>query len=176
MRRFVRTLWWTRLARRGWRRERAAPAELLRKSVFQMPLDNITLGTGGHYFKDSNDYAGAMELATNPEASYMLAFHPASVDGKFHTLKIRFQAKRSDTLQFRPGYFSPDPKKQVSARSRMDDAVFSEQTLHEIPAGVTVTAGEAKDGVTPVSVRVHVDVKVLQFTSFEAGMCSNSRS
>jgi hypothetical protein len=79
-------------------------------------------------------------------------------------LKIRFKTKNGDGLQFRPGYFSPDPKKEVSARARMDDAVFSKQTLHEIPIGVALSAGQPKDAGTPVSVRVTVDVNALRFT------------
>jgi hypothetical protein len=143
-----------------------SPKDPLRRSLPLMPLENIANGTGGHYFRDTNDLAGAMDLAANPEVSYTLAFSPGSPDGKFHKLKIRFKAKRGGDLQFRPGYFSPDPKKQVSARARMDDAVFSKQNLHEIPIGVALTAGQPKDGAIPVSVRLTVDMNALQFTAF----------
>jgi VWFA-related protein len=142
------------------------PKAFLRRSLFSMPLENIANGTGGHYFKDTNDLAGAMELAADPEVSYVLAFNAGSPDGKFHTLKIRFQSKRGGDLQFRPGYFSPDPKKEVSARARLDDAVFSKQTLREIPVSVVIEAGQPKDGGVPVSIRLRVDVKALQFTAF----------
>ena len=142
----------------------SGPKDFLRRSQFLMPLENIAIGTGGHYFRDTNDLAGAMELAANPGVSYLLAFNPGSPDGKFHTLKIRFKSKNGDDLQFRPGYFSPDPKKQVSARARMDDAVFSRQTLHEIPIGVALAAAPPKDAGTSVSVRLTVDVNALRFT------------
>jgi hypothetical protein len=79
----------------------------MRRSLYLMPLENITNGTGGHYFKDSNDLGGAMELAADPEVSYLLAFHAGGADGKFHTLKIRFQSKRDATIQFRPVTFRP---------------------------------------------------------------------
>lgn len=46
-----------------------SPKDGLRRSLALMPLQNIAEGTGGHYFKDSNDLAGAMELAANPEVS-----------------------------------------------------------------------------------------------------------
>jgi len=146
----------------------SGPKDFLRRSQFLMPLENITNGTGGRYFRDTNDLAGAMDLATHPEVSYLLAFNPGTPDGKFHTLKIRFKSKNGDDLQFRPGYFSPDPKKEVSARARMDDAVFSKQTLHEIPITVALAPGQPKEAGIPVSVRITVDVNALRFAVFNA--------
>jgi hypothetical protein len=140
------------------------PKDFLRRSLFLMPLENITNATGGHYFKDTNDLAGAMQLATDPEVTYLLAFNPGSRDGKFHTLKIRFKSKRGDSLQFRPGYFSPaDPKSPLSARAPMDDAVFSKQALRDVPATVVVSAGQPKDGSIPISIGLTVDVNRLPF-------------
>ena len=141
------------------------PRGFLRRSLLSMPLENITNGTGGHYFKDTNDLAGAMERAANPEVSYVLAFNAGSPDGKFHTLKIRFQSKRNDELQFRPGYFSPDPKKEESARARMDDAVFSNRTLRDVSATVNLAGGRPKDGEVPVSIGITVDVNRLSSAS-----------
>jgi VWFA-related protein len=143
----------------------SGPKDFLRRSQFLMPLENITIGTGGHYFRDTNDLAGAMELAADPEVSYLLAFNPGSPDGKFHTLKIRFKSKNGDDLQFRPGYFSPDPKKEVSARARMDGAVFSSQTLNEIP--IAVALSPPNDAGTSVFVRLTVDLNALRFTAVD---------
>ena len=138
--------------------------DMVRTAPYLMPLENITNGTGGHYFKDSNDLAGAMQMATDPEASYQVAFHAADPDGKFHTLKIRFLARRGEDLQYRPGYFSPDPKKQTSARAGMDDAVFSKEALREIPTSVALSTADLKDGSLPISVKVSVDLKNVEFT------------
>ena len=135
------------------------------------PLAEITQGTGGHLFENTNDLAGSMELAANPQVTYVLAFNPGSRDGKFHTLKIRFKSKRGDSIQFRPGYFSrsDDSEKALAARAPLDDAVFSKQTLHDVPATVALTGGQAKDGTDhgtiPVSIGVTVDLNRLQFTS-----------
>jgi VWFA-related protein len=139
----------------------------LRHDLFLMPLENIANGTGGHYFRDNNDIAGDMELAANPQVTYLLAFRPGSPDGKFHTLKIRFKSKRGDSLEFRPGYFSrPDPsEKALAARAPLDDAVFSKQTLSDIPATVALAAGPPTDGTAiPVSIGITIDVSRLQFT------------
>ncbi|HEV3200085.1 MAG TPA: VWA domain-containing protein [Bryobacteraceae bacterium] len=143
----------------------SGPKGFLRHSLYLMPLENITDGTGGHYFRDTNDLAGAMDLAINPEVSYLLAFRAGSPDGKFHNLKIRFQTKRSATIQFRPGYFSPDPKKEQSPRARLDDTVFSKQTLRGIPVVVAISTGPAKDGSIPLSIGITVDLNQLQFAT-----------
>jgi VWFA-related protein len=141
------------------------PKDMVRTAPYLMPLEDITSGTGGYYFKDSNDLAGAMEMAADPEVSYSIAFHAGEPDGKYHTLKIRLTAGHNkEDLQYRPAYFSPDPKKQISARARMDDAVFSKETLREIPATVALGAGEPKQGEIPISVRVSIDLKNMPFT------------
>jgi VWFA-related protein len=135
---------------------------------FNRPLKEIAQGTGGHLFENSNDIVGSMEQAANPETSYTLAFNPGSRDGKFHTLKIRFKSKRGDSIEFRPGYFSrkgDDSEKKLAARTPMDDAVFSGQTLRDIPATVTLAGGEPKDGAIPVSIGITIDVSRLQFAT-----------
>ena len=142
------------------------PQDMVRTATYLMPLEDITNGAGGHYSKDSNHLAGAMELAADPEASYAISFNAAEPGGKFHTVRIRFLARRGEDLQYRPGYFSPDPSKKVSARTRMDEAVFSKDAIREIPARVTLSAGELKDGLLPISVHVQVDLKNVQFTRF----------
>jgi VWFA-related protein len=147
------------------------PKDFLRRSLFVMPLENIANGTGGHYFRDNNDIAGDMELAANPEVTYLLAFKPGSPDGKFHTLKIRFKTNRTDSLEFRPGYFSrtDEPEKAFTARAPLDDAVFSKQTLHDVPATVTLEGGQPADGtkggMLPVSIHIAFDVNRLQFAT-----------
>jgi VWFA-related protein len=138
--------------------------DMVRTAPYLMPLESIADATGGHYFKDANDLAGAMESATDPEVSYAVSFNAGEPDGKFHTVKIRVLASRGENLQYRPGYFSPDPEKQVSARARMDDAVFSKEAIREIPASVSLSPGELKNGLLPISVHVQVDLKNVQFT------------
>jgi VWFA-related protein len=136
------------------------------------PLKEITQGTGGHFFENTNDLAGAMELAAHPEVTYQLAFNPGSPDGRYHKLKIQFQSKRSDSVEFRHGYFSrpDDAEKALAARAPLDQAVFSRQTLQDVPATVALAGAQAKDGTNggtiPVTIRVTVDLNRLQFTTF----------
>ena len=136
-----------------------AMGTLKTQGLFWMPLEKVTDGTGGHFFKNTNDLAGAMDLAANPEVTYLIAFNPGARDGQFHNLKIKLKAHRDDDIQFRPGYFSPaDQTKALSARAPLDDAVFSRQTLQDIPAIVSVSSANAS-----VSIKIKVDVSHLQF-------------
>lgn len=140
-----------------------------RAAALDRPLQEISRGTGGHFFTNNNDLAGAMEQSVHPEVTYSIAFHPAARDGKFHTLNVKFTQKRRDeVIEFRPGYLSrkdDDAEKRLAARSRMDEAVFSKETLNELPASVTLTGGQPENGEIPVSVRVTVDVNRLQFVA-----------
>jgi hypothetical protein len=124
--------------------------------------------TGGHFFKDTTGFADAMEQAVYPDVTYQLAFRPGSPDGKLHTLKIKLKANHGDSLEFRQSYLSrkdDDSQKKLAARAPMDDAVFSKQILHDVPAAVSLAGGQPKDGVIPVSVGITVDVNRLQFAS-----------
>ena len=147
----------------------AKGASVLPTAKINRPLKEISQGTGGHLFMNTNDLVGAMEHAVHPEVTYSIAFHPAARDGKFHTLNVKFTQKRRDeAIEFRPGYLSrkdEDAEKRLAARSRMDEAVFSKETLNELPASVTLTGGQPKNGEIPVSVHVAVDVNRLQFAA-----------
>jgi hypothetical protein len=132
-----------------------------------MPLQKVAEGTGGHFFKNSNDLAAEMDLAANPEVTYLVAFNPGPRDGQFHTLKIRFKSKRPESVQFRPGYYSPPELKiQPSARASMDASVFSNETLASFPAAVTLAPTAAS-----VTVTIAVDVNHLQFNPVNGRHC-----
>jgi len=133
-----------------------------RASPVRRPLAELSQGSGGHLFENTNDLTGAMEHAANPEVDYLLAFNPGRRDGKFHTLKIRFTAKRPDSIEFRPSYFSDDSEKP-SAHAALDQAVFSKQSLYDVSAAVALASGQAKDGEVPVSIRITVNVNRLSF-------------
>jgi VWFA-related protein len=131
------------------------------------PLKEISEGTGGHLFENTNDLSTSMELAAKPESTYLLGFNPGVRDGKFHTLKIRFKSKRPDSLEFRPGYLSrkddDSTQKPPTPRGPLDEAVFSKETLRDLSATVTVTPGQAKDGAILLSVGITLDGSGLQF-------------
>ena len=150
----------------GLTRTRVDHTQQSRQAALREPLEKIAKGTGGYFFHDTNDLSGALEMAVEPAISYTLAFNPGGRDGEFHNLKIAFKSKVYYSLQFRPGYFSPsDEKKAPPNRAALDAAVFSKQNLREIPAGVTLAAGELKDGTIPVAVEVIVDLNHLEFVA-----------
>jgi VWFA-related protein len=141
-------------------------SQLVRQTALWEPLEKVSKGTGGHFFHNTNDLAGALQMATEPSVSYQLSFNPGGRDGQFHNLKIAFKNKVYYSLQFRPGYFSPaEIKKEALNRAALDAAVFSQQTLREIAADVSLSAGESKEGTIPISVAVTIDVNHLQFAT-----------
>lgn len=135
----------------------------IRAWVYLAPLQNIANATGGHFFKNDNDLAAAMQQAAEPQFSYTLAFNGAAPDGKFHNIKIVPRTKNANELEYRPGYFSPDPKRDAPARAQLDSAVFSDRHLHEIPVTVALSAGQPRGAAIPISVHFTVDLKALQF-------------
>lgn len=140
--------------------------QMTRRTALWEPLEKVSKGTGGHFFHNNNDLAAALQMATAPSISYQVSFNPGARDGQFHNLKIAFKNKVFYSLQFRPGYFSPpEVKKEPLNRAALDAAVFSKQTLREIPAAVTLAAGPPSEGTIPLSISVLVDVKQLQFTT-----------
>jgi hypothetical protein len=140
--------------------------QLTRQAALWEPLEKISKGTGGHFFHNTNDLAGALQMATTPSISYQVSFNPGGRDGQFHNLKIAFKEKKFYSLQFRPGYFSPpEVKKEALNRAALDAAVFSQQTLREIPAAVSLAAGKVSEGTIPLSVEVTIDVNHLQFVT-----------
>jgi VWFA-related protein len=132
------------------------------------PLRELSNGAGGHFFENTNDLAGAMRQAAEPEVSYQIAFNPGQPDGKFHKLKIRYKSKGAEAAEFRPGYFAhtDTSEKALAARVPMDDAVLSGQSLHDVPFTVALAGGQPQDGAVPVSIGVTVDLNRLQFASW----------
>jgi VWFA-related protein len=150
----------------GFQNTRIDRTRLSRQTALWEPLEKLSKGTGGHFFHNTNDLAGALQMATEPAISYQVSFNPGSRDGQFHNLKIAFKNKTFYSLQFRPGYFSPEElKKEALNRAALDAAVFSKQNLRELPAGVSLSAGQLSAGTIPLSVEVTVDVNHLQFAT-----------
>ncbi len=140
--------------------------QLTRQTALWEPLEKVSKGTGGHFFHNTNDLAGALQAATTPSISYLVSFNPGGRDGQFHNLKITFKDKKFYSLQFRPGYFSPpEVKKEALNRAALDAAVFSKQNLRELPAAVSLAAGQLSEGTIPLSVGVTIDVNHLQFAT-----------
>ncbi len=129
-------------------------------------------GTGGVFFHNSNDLdEGFRRVAETPEYSYVLAFVPQNLklDGSFHTLKVKLKNPQKLTLQTRRGYYAPKaftgPDEQ--ARQEIEDAMFSQEELHNLPVNLHTQFFKASDADAKLVVLAHVDVKRLHFRKVE---------
>lgn len=69
----------------------------------------LTQGTGGVFFKRSNDLQlGFIKATTLPEYSYVLAFSPSNLkpDGNCHSLKIHVMDQKGLKIEARQGYYA----------------------------------------------------------------------
>jgi VWFA-related protein len=128
-------------------------------------------GTGGTFFHNRNDIdQGLLQAATEPEVSYVLGFAPQNLklDGKFHRLRVTLVNKQRWSLQARHGYFAPkgevDPAAQ--AKEEIQQAIFSQDELHELPIECQTQFFKNSDGVH-LSVVTHLDTKPLRFRKAE---------
>ena len=98
--------------------------------------------------------------------SYVLGFAPQNlkVDGKYHNLKVTLTSKQKWTLQARHGYFAPrgGSNPEAAAKEEIQQAVFSEEELHELPVECQAQFFKGADGVH-LSVVTHVGTEELKF-------------
>jgi VWFA-related protein len=140
---------------------RATLREAMQETASWEPLDTLARRTGGHFFHDTNDLAGAIRSAAAPGVSYQLTYNPGPRDGSFHTLKVAFQNKSDNSLQFRSGYFSPSG--EITPRSHLDVALFSTEPIQEFASRLRVSSGRLADGAIPISIEVSIDVNRFPF-------------
>ncbi len=137
--------------------------EMIRDQV----LAELADGTGGTFFHNRNDIdQGLLQAATEPEASYVLGFAPQNLklDGKYHHLKVTLANKQKWALQARHGYFAPhgnsDP--QVKAQEEMQQAIFSQDEMHDLPLECQTQFFKIANGVR-LTVVTHLGIKELKF-------------
>ena len=130
-------------------------------------------GTGGTFYQGTNDFdEGIARTAAAPEYLYILGFSPLDLklDGKYHNLKVTLKnprppALRSADLQVRKGYYAPkyaaDPAEQ--AKQQIEEAFFSRDELHDLPATLLTQYFKADNGDATLSAVAKVDVKLLSF-------------
>ncbi|HEV2491756.1 MAG TPA: VWA domain-containing protein [Terriglobia bacterium] len=141
------------------------------QTEFQIDSDvmaELAASTGGVFFHNSNDYDGGFrKVAAAPGVYYVLAFSPENLkyDGKFHKLKVDLVEARGLSLQARRGYYAPrkalDPKEQ--ADYDIKEAVFSQETLQEMPVEVRTQFFKTSDTEADLSVLAHLDIHALRF-------------
>ena len=134
-------------------------------------LGELADGTGGTFFNNRNDIdQGLLQAAAGPEASYVLGFTPQNLklNGEYHNLKVTLTSKQKWALQARHGYFAPhgesDP--ETAAREEIQQAVFSQEELHELPVECQTQFFKGASGVR-LSVVAHLETKELKFRKAE---------
>jgi VWFA-related protein len=131
-------------------------------------LAGLSAGTGGTYFRNSNDFdQGFRVTAQAPEVYYTLSFSPRDVklDGKFHLLKVVLNnAGDHLRVEARRGYVAPQGREQEAARTQteIEKLVFSLEELHGLPVEVTAQVEKGSPAST-LTIKVHVDISVLHF-------------
>jgi hypothetical protein len=134
-------------------------------------LAELADGTGGLFIHNRNDIdQGLLQATAEPEVSYLLGFAPQNLklDGNYHNLKVTLTSKQKWVLQARHGYFAPhgesDP--ETAAKEEIQQAVFSQEELHELPVECQTQFFKGASGVH-LSVVAHVETKELKFRKAE---------
>jgi VWFA-related protein len=143
-----------------------------REAVASNVLAEVAEGTGGEFFRNSNDLqAGLGALAGSP-VYYTLAFAPSDSkpDGKFHPLKVTLTGQEKGlAIQARLGYFADTKGADVTqraadAQSQISEAVASNVDTTQFPVTLSAQVAEEKGGdARVVSLFVHLDTTPLHF-------------
>jgi len=149
-----------------------SPQELIYESS-EESSDDIVLSTlaesaGGTFFHNSNDFeSGLKEAAETPDYYYVLGFSPQNLkfDGGFHGLTVKLAKPAKLSIQARKGYYAPKqaPNANEEARQEIQEAIFSQEEVHDLPVDLHTQFFKASDENAKLSVLVHVDVKRIHF-------------
>jgi VWFA-related protein len=141
------------------------------ESIQNEVLGELADGTGGLFFHNRNDIdQGLLQAAAVPEISYVLGFMPQNLklDGKYHHLRVTLVNKQKWALQARHGYFAPhgesDP--EATAREEIQQAVFSQEELRELPIQCQTQFFSSADGVH-LTVVARIGTGTLRFRKAE---------
>lgn len=132
-------------------------------------LAELADSTGGRFFHNNNDLAGAYrEMASAPALTYLLSFVPDANDGKYHKLKVKLASGMHYDVQSRNGYFSPPknanaPSPVLTAEEKLDKELKASDAPDGVPLVVTASEGKISSGQPVLWVDVHVDTRPLHF-------------
>lgn len=129
-------------------------------------MATIAEGTGGTFFQGSNNYdEGVARTAAAPEYLYVLGFSPLDLklDGKYHNLKVTLKTAKGLDLEVRKGYYAPDhgTSPEELAKQEIEEAFFSRDQVHDLPAALQTQYFKASDTDTTLSAVAKIDVKKL---------------
>jgi VWFA-related protein len=125
-------------------------------------MAEVAQETGGVFIHNNNDYdAGFRQAGALPEFSYLLGFSPQNLkyDGKYHKLKVELVDGKSYSVQARRGYYAPSQAPDAPERieEEMQEAVFSQDELRELPVEISTQFFKAGDQGAKLSVVARVE-------------------
>ncbi|MGC1372493.1 MAG: VWA domain-containing protein, partial [Candidatus Sulfotelmatobacter sp.] len=141
-------------------------------------LATMAANTGGRYFHNRNDLDLAMSQAlAAPEVSYVLGFAPQNptMDGKFHSLKVKLANGKKYQIQARNGYYAS--KKLVNpedeAEQEVHEALLSQDEIVSIPMTLQAESLKADATSAQLTVLTHLDIDKVQFRKADARNCND---
>jgi VWFA-related protein len=166
--------------------ERRHSMDSQRELVATAVLADVAHGTGGEFFRDSNNLKGGFAALAGSPIYYILTFSPSDIrkDGKFHPLKIALSAKETGfSIQGRRGYFAftegeaaaeaaaevanktepvdaaitPEAKEQEA----IQEAVMSKADLQQLPVTLDVKPPTGHGEMREVAVSAHLTAALL---------------
>jgi VWFA-related protein len=106
----------------------------------QQTLQTLALESGGLFFKNDNDVAGAVSSSrADGSAYYMLGYAPDSKDwdGKFRKIQVKVNRPGYE-LRYRMGYYAKDPMKWDKTKAKSDPDLVSAMSMGFPPATMVV--------------------------------------
>ncbi|HXR98656.1 MAG TPA: VWA domain-containing protein [Terriglobales bacterium] len=133
------------------------------------PLYELAAATGGDFFHDNNDLAGALRNNSDgPRVRYLLSFSPPDMkhDGAFHGISVKLARGAHGQVQARKGYFDPDPALDpfgVLPQALLDRELLGTDDRGSLPAEMAVEAAAAAGGGSRLTLSVRVKTDRLPF-------------
>ena len=134
-------------------------------------LDTLAYSTGGEMVSDNDFLGGLNRLARPPEYVYYLGYYPKELrpDGKFHQIEVALADGRDLSVQTRKGYWAPsqtdDPA--AAARRELADAVFSRDTLRDLPLDIDTAYYKTTAADARLKITSHLDISRLHLSKVE---------
>lgn len=147
---------------------RGLGTSLIRESIRSDILAEMSDGTGGIFFQNSNDYdEGFRRLAAAPEYVYVLGFTPQNLkmDGSFHALRVVVKPSKDLNLQARKGYYAPSrlESEEETAKQEIEAALFSRDEMSELPIDMHTQFFKPDPASAKLAVLVHLNLKQFKF-------------
>lgn len=147
---------------------RGLGTSLIRESIRSDILAEMSAGTGGIFYENSNNYdEGFKRLAAAPEYVYVLGFTPQNLklDGSFHALRVVVKPSKDLNLQARKGYYAPRrlDSEEETAKQEIEAALFSREEMAELPVDLHTQFFKPDPASAKLAVLVHLNLKQFKF-------------